>query len=155
MQCQYPWALWEESWASSSSRPLCDCLLTSVPFLSFQGLCSTPKALEVPILETCIDFSHSTMASTIPDTSVMPHVGCGVKWPFLTPLCFVSANSCFHSYTKLSWIQGFRNEYISQYRKCLVKNYCDLNIIQNDLLFPSYTELCVLEDFYDNVSNFV
>lgn len=129
------------------------------PFSLLPGTLWYPEALgvypEVPILETCIDFSHSTMASTVPDTSVMPHVGCGVKWPFLTPLCFVSANSCFHSYTKLSWIQGFRNEYISQYSKCLVKNYCDLNIMQNDLLFLSYTELCVLEDFYDNVSNFV
>lgn len=171
MQHQYPWALWEESWTSSSSCPLCDCLLTSVPKRLKLGYLFSPSRDSVepqssrspPWSPRTRDFQR--FQSLYNDLHYPwlfhPHNlwcfmwGVGVKWSFLTPLCFVSANSCFHSYTKISWVQGFRNEYISQYSKCLVKNCCDLNIMQNDLLFLSYTELCVLEDFYDNVSTFV
>lgn len=143
---------------------LSDCLFTSVPKCLQLGCLFSPS-------RDSVESQSSRSPSWSPRTGNFcalqslynglhypwhfhPMWGVGVKWSFLTPLCFVSANSCFHSYTKLSWIQGFRNESISQYSKCLVKNHCDLNIMQNDLLCLSYTELCVLKDFYDNVSTF-
>lgn len=82
---QRPWALWEESWASSSSYPLCDCLLSSVPKCLQLGCLFSPSRDSlgvypvVSILGTLIDFSHSTMASTTPDTSTLP-----------TPICDAS-----------------------------------------------------------------
>lgn len=80
--------------------------------------------------------------------------GVGVKWSFLTLSWFVSADSCFHNYIKLSWMQGLRSKYISQYSKCLVNSPCDWNIMQSDLLSFLLELYRILfgEDFYDSIS---
>lgn len=155
MQHQCPWALWEESWASSASCPLCDCLFTSAPKCLQLGCLFSPSRDSVepqsswspPWSPRIGDFC--TLQSLYnglhypwhfhPQQSVMPHVGCGCQVVFSYSIVF-----CFSQFLFPYLYQAFLNTRIQKWVLFTIQQM----LSEKSLWFEHYAKWPAVSELY-------